>query len=343
MDSLTQIVLGASLGEAVLGKKVGNKALLWGGIAGTIPDLDVLSDFFLSDFQSLLFHRGITHSFLFGLLLSPILAYLVHKLYKNESASYKEWLGLFLLAILTHPLLDAFTNYGTQLFYPFSDYRVSWNTIFVIDPLYTLPLLIGCILLLIYKKNKQKRKRINTIALILSSGYLALTVVTKIHVEQQIVDKLQKQKIVYKELMTSPAPFTTMLWSVIVQQDKRFLAGYYSLFDGESTLQLMEIPQEKYLLDGLLHHEDIQKLIRFSKGYYSLQKTNNGLILNDLRFSTISGWFNVSDEYVFSFWIEKEDGKVTISRKEPEGRFKLESFKNLGKRIIGRNPKINGQ
>src|SRR3989344_3076998 len=102
MDSLTQIILGASIGELVLGKKVGNKAALWGAVAGTIPDLDVFAALFLNPAEAILFHRGFMHSILFSVLFAPVMGYLLHLLYKKKWSIY-DWTKLSFWALLTHP------------------------------------------------------------------------------------------------------------------------------------------------------------------------------------------------------------------------------------------------
>ena len=83
MDSLTQITLGAAVGEVVLGKKVGNRAMLWGAIGGTIPDLDVFANMVTDEISALAFHRAITHSFAFAALAPIVLGGLVHHIYKR--------------------------------------------------------------------------------------------------------------------------------------------------------------------------------------------------------------------------------------------------------------------
>src|SRR5699024_5177561 len=130
-DSLTQIVLGAPVGEAVLGKKIGNKAMLYGAVAGTIPDLDVFVDSVTDMVSALEIHRGFTHSILFSLLLAPVFGWLVSRYERHKNV--RDWSWLFFWCLLTHPLLDAFTTWGTQLFWPL-DIRVAFKTIFVIDP-----------------------------------------------------------------------------------------------------------------------------------------------------------------------------------------------------------------
>ena len=143
MDSITQIVLGAACGEAVLGKKIGNKALLFGAIGGTIPDLDVFVGNLLYNNQidAMLFHRGFMHSIFFAIIGAFVFGWLTYWLYnkgkRKGSTSQKDWILLFFWSLFTHPILDAFTPYGTQLFAPFSDYRVALNNISVADPAYT--------------------------------------------------------------------------------------------------------------------------------------------------------------------------------------------------------------
>ena len=163
MDSLTQIVLGAACGEAVLGKKIGNKALLFGAIGGTIPDLDVLVGGWLygNEIDAMLFHRGFMHSIFFSVLAAFLLGWLVYKLYnsgkRKGSTTHKDWISLFLWSLFTHPILDCFTPYGTQLFAPFSNYRVAFNNIAVADPIYTIPFLVCVVGLMFFKRTSNKR------------------------------------------------------------------------------------------------------------------------------------------------------------------------------------------
>ena len=157
MDSITQIVLGAACGEIALGKKIGNKAILFGAIGGTIPDLDVLigSLYYSNEIDSLAFHRGFMHSIIFAILGAFIFGFISSKAYdygplRKGTTNLKDWIWLFFLSIFTHPILDSFTPYGTQLFLPFSDYRVAFNNIAVADPLFTLPFLLCMIIAMFF-------------------------------------------------------------------------------------------------------------------------------------------------------------------------------------------------
>ena len=158
MDSLTQIVLGAACGEAALGKKIGNKALLFGAIGGTIPDLDVFVGRWIYDneIDIMAFHRGFMHSILFTVIGAFIFGWITYKLYNRKKRKgttiQNNWIWLFFLSLFTHPILDSFTPYGTQLFTPFSNYRVAINNISVADPMYTVPFLICMIVLMFFKR-----------------------------------------------------------------------------------------------------------------------------------------------------------------------------------------------
>jgi inner membrane protein len=144
MDSLSQLVLGAAVGIAVMGRRTAVwKAALWGGIAGTLPDLDVLYDYG-DAVRNMTYHRSATHSLILLTLFAPFLAALVAWLHKERSL-FKPWFLAVWLALVTHPLLDTFTIYGTQLLYPISEHPYAIGSMFIIDPIYTLPLLMGVI------------------------------------------------------------------------------------------------------------------------------------------------------------------------------------------------------
>ena len=173
MDSLTQIVLGAAVGEAVLGRKVGNKAMLYGAIAGTIPDLDTFAGAFTDTITAIEIHRGFTHSIVFAVLFAPVFGWLISKIESKSVATWKNWSWLMFWGLFTHPLLDAHTTWGTQLLWPL-ELRLAYKNIFVIDPLYTLPFLVFLVLAMRQKRDSRKRRKYNNLGLIISSIYLLI-------------------------------------------------------------------------------------------------------------------------------------------------------------------------
>lgn len=342
MDSLTQVVLGASAGEAILGRKVGNRAVVWGAIGGTIPDLDVLLNPFLSDVQGTLVHRTFSHSLIVLTLLAPLLGYLVHRLHRRRtSATVRDWTWLFFGALLTHPLLDAFTNYGTMLFFPLSDVRVAWRTIAIIDPLYTLPLLVGTVAVLFYQRSSTRRRTTNRVALSLSTVYLLVTVAIKLYVHQTVQENISRQSLRAQDFLTTPAFFNLLLWSVVVDTDEVYHVGYYSLLDSDDTIDFQTLTPRHELLEPYLAEtspgaEELRGLLRFTEGFYTANEASEGTILNDLRFGPLTGWFDPSRDYIFSFRIYEQDGPLRIKQQEQSFDPEAADFQRFWQRTLGK-------
>ena len=152
--------------EVVLGKKAGNKAVLWGAAGGLIPDLDVLITPFFNEVDGLFVHRGFSHSIIFAFLLAPLLGWLIHRIHqKKMDITRFEWIKLVFWAAFTHPLLDYLTTYGTGAFEPFSNYRVELSTIGIVDIFYTIPLLLVVIAVLFLRLSSVLRRRLMVITL----------------------------------------------------------------------------------------------------------------------------------------------------------------------------------
>ena len=335
MDSLTQIVLGAAIAELALGKKAGNKAPLWGAICGTIPDLDVLLNPFLSDLQELGSHRGFSHSICFSILLAPVLGYLISVFYRKKEATWKEWTLLCFLSLVTHPLLDAFTNYGTQLFLPFSNYRVSFNSIFIIDPCYTLPMMLLLIIAMTINRKKQARAYINNAGLIVAHCYLLFTVANKLYMGMVFENSLKEKNKMYQRYYTSPLPFQTALWTCIAEDANGFYIGYYSWFDKSKDVSFRYIQKNDKRLDDLKMTFPLKRLSWFTNGYHVFTRKQGELFLNDLRFGKTGGSFNNPGEFVYSWKISRNDGSTEITRVEPPFKLDGKIFEELGQRIKG--------
>ena len=247
MDSLTQIVLGASVGEAVLGRKIGSRAMLWGAVAGTIPDLDVFIRYFTDDITATEMHRGFSHSLIFSILMAPILAWVANKIHGKRKIGMTPWIWLFFLALVTHPLLDNHTTWGTQFFWPF-EYRIAFKNIFVVDPLYTVPFLIFTLIAMFHKRTNPRRRKINNIGLIVSSSYMVLTILFKGITFVKFQNQLDKDKIKYVDMDTRPAPLNTILWNAQVETKTGYRVAYYSFFDSQDIKFSEEIPKNYHLI-----------------------------------------------------------------------------------------------
>ena len=230
MDSLTQIVLGIATAELVAGKKLQNKTFLYGAVLGTIPDLDILVGKFLSDVEGVAIHRGLSHSLLFFMFLSPVLGWLISKIEK-EKISFKSASLLAFWCLVTHVILDLFTSWGTQILWPL-DYRFALKTIFVIDPLYTIPLLISLIFVWKNKDSLIRRKYVIR-GLVISSSYLLLTCLLKLFAMHQFETASQNQNLAHQELIVKPTAFNCILWNANVSTAKGYYLADYSLFDSQ--------------------------------------------------------------------------------------------------------------
>lgn len=332
MDSLTQIVLGAAVGEAALGKKIGNKALLYGAIGGTIPDLDVFLGLFTDTVTAIELHRGISHSIFFCIILAPLLGWLVHKIERKKNLGWQPWTKLFFLSLITHPLLDAFTTWGTQLLWPFN-IKIAFNSIFVIDPLYTLPFLFCCIAVLFCSRGSKLRMRFNRFGLIISTIYLLSTLILKLLVYKKIEKELDNQGIKYTSISTRPAPFNTILWNANIDTKENYLITDYSFFDTK-PLKFKKYPKNREKSSRLMKYLNVQRLIAISDGWYIIEKKGGNWYFNDLRFGLIPREDGTSF-FAFSYHLIEKEGKIQVievPKNKREAKFLMQQ---LWHRVIG--------
>lgn len=332
MDSLTQIVLGASVGEAVLGKKVGNKAMLYGAIAGTIPDLDVLCRYFVDTVTATEWHRGFSHSIFFAVLFAPVFGWLISKIERKGQATFIDWTRLMFWGLLTHPVLDAFTTWGTQLFWPLEQ-RLAFKTIFVIDPLYTLPFLVFLVLAMRQKRVSLKRKRYNQMGLFISCSYLLLSLVLKGIAHRKFIDALDVQNIDYIALDTRPTPFNTILWAANIDVGDAYLIGDYSFFDSD-PIRFTEYPKNRQLLGQLKAADKVKRLAKIAEGWYTITKNDGILYFNDLRFGLIS--LNPDEtRFAFSYKLIEDGNGLQVQETEKFDRDAKKLFSALWDRMWG--------
>lgn len=323
MDSLTQIALGIVVAEVCVGKQGRNRVFLYGAVLGTIPDLDVLVGMFFDPVDGVLLHRGISHSLFLILLLSPLLGWCIRRL-EQRAVSLKSASLLVFWCLLTHVLLDLFTSWGTQLFWPLPD-RLALKTIFVIDPLYTLPLLIG--LVMIWRtQNSSLRAKYARRSLYFSSLYLILSCGIKWYATHQFEKALIAQNVLYDTLIVKPTAFNLILWNANVATEKEYLLADYSLLDTQ-PIAFTLYPKNQALEMKLRENTDFKKLQIISEGWYLVTQDSGGLYCNDLRFGLLND-DPKSPQFAFSYQFvltpqglkaievpkAKRDGKVLLEK-----------------------------
>ncbi|MCW8945478.1 MAG: metal-dependent hydrolase [Sedimenticola sp.] len=304
MDSVTQIALGAAVGHAVLGHRVGYRAALWGALCGTLPDLDVFISMGgpVADFT---YHRSFSHSLIVLTLITPIIAWLISKLHPATVQHKKGWHWLVFLSLTTHPLLDSFTIYGTQLFWPILETPVGFGSIFIIDPLYTLPLLMGVITALTLKRKPVLAQRFNRAGLVISTLYLGWSLTMQFQVKRIAEESLASTDSPTSSLLVTPAPFNTLLWRIVAMDKTGYHEGYYSLLDKEPKITFTHYSSDNHLLDDLQQHWPVKRLTWFTKGFYKVEHLDGAIAMTDLR-------MGAEPDYVFRFKVG------TISNPHPK-------------------------
>jgi inner membrane protein len=280
MDSLTQIALGSAVGVAVMGRRTAVwKAALWGAVGGTLPDLDA----FINHGNAVLnmtLHRAESHALFYLTLAAPVLAWVVSRIHREAALFGRWWLALWLV-LITHPLLDAMTVYGTQLLLPFTAYPWGVGSIFIIDPLYTVPLIVGVVAALRLKSVRGLRW--NAAGLVLSSFYLVWSVVAQQQATQVARVSLQADGIATDALLVTPAPFNTLLWRLVAMTPTHYLEGHYSLLDKSPRISWTAYERGAALATQHAQDPYVARIAAFSHGFYRVSESNGHLFITDLR------------------------------------------------------------
>ena len=335
MDSLTQIVLGAACGEAVLGKKIGNRALLFGAIGGTIPDLDVFIGRFLygNEIQAMAFHRGFMHSILFAIIGCFIFGWIIHKLYNRgkrvETTSLKDWIMLFFWSIFTHPILDSFTPYGTQLFAPFSNYRFAFNNISVADPLYTVPFLLCMIVLMFFNRKRTRRTWWLKAGIYISSAYMVFTIFNKLYIDSVFKKSFEKAGINYTRFSAQPTILNNILWYSVAETKNNYHLTFYSLFDKSDTAdKIITVEKNHNLLD--MSDKNLQTLTWFSNNYFNLSKKEKvgTYQYTDLRYPMLNPDDANTSVFNFTIFMKNKEWDILPFNGNPPKKEDFQKFKD---------------
>jgi inner membrane protein len=317
MDSLTHIALGACIGEAFFERKFGKKAMLWGALAQSIPDIDFIAASWLTPAENLLAHRGFTHSILFAILVIPLFAFAVDRLHKPQDFTFRKLLLFFSIEVLLHLLLDGFNNYGVGWLEPFSHTRFSFNTIYVADPFFSIWPGIAFVVLLILNRFNKNRRFWWKFGLVLPLVYGSYCVANKYRITRTAQKIFTAQHIPHQYYFTTPAPLQNWLWYVVAGNDSGFYTGYRSVFDTSVNMRFEYFPRNEYLLQGT-NTNDVELLKQFAHHFYTIEKVNDTLLFNDLRFGQVTGWQDPRGRFAFHYILQPAaDNTLVVQR----GRF----------------------
>ena len=288
MDSLTQAALGAAVGHACWHRQLGDRpALLLGGALGILPDLDVLVYPFLDEIQKLYWHRGESHSLFFAVMGSLFLGWLLRKSrWRDKLSMRRAAVGVFLV-LITHYAIDCFNVYGTQLLAPISRHGFRIGNMFVIDPLYTVPLLAGVVVAGI--RRGRAGVRANRAGLILSSLYVLFSLVAHGYADHTFRSQLAAQNIKVQGSLTGATPMNTLLWRHVARTPDALYVGYFSLIANRpgEKIRFYRIPLNKELVEPFRGQRNLEAVQWFSQGFWTARQTNHGLEMADLRFGEL--------------------------------------------------------
>ena len=301
MDSLTHVALGAALGLAVMSRRTALwKAAAWGSAAATLPDLDTFIDHG-DALSNMTLHRGDSHALFWLSLLAPVLGWLAWRINGRQTGHWRWWWLMFWLALVAHPLLDLMTVYGTQLARPFSDHPYGAGSIFIIDPLYTLPLLVGVIVAL--RSRSRRGLRWNAAGLVISTAYLGWSFAAQQHVSKLAEQAIAVQAIAAERVLVTPTAFNTVLWRIVVMTPGGYREGFYSLLDSDQRIDFERFDSGDRWYTPLAHQPSVQRVAWFSHGFYGMSRRGEQILISDLRMGQ-------EPTYTFSFIVARVAGDV---------------------------------
>jgi inner membrane protein len=357
MDSITQAALGGVVGELTLGRKLGWKGMAWGLFFGTLPDLDILAYPFLDEIGRLKWHRGISHSILMMVVASFVLARPLARLHRDKGVSVRRagWFVFFVWS--THVLIDVFTTYGTQIFEPFSDHRVAWNNLFIIDFFFTAPLVV-CILawpLRAFRYQWDRRQwrregadpddepefqefslRPAKTAVLLSSVYVLFSFVMKFWAIHQLEDRMSEAIPDGELVSVSPTPLNTILWRGLIETEGGYFVTHWSPFD-DAPSGYYFMAKNHELVAEFEDQELFKALKWFSRDHWVARESRDGRVsFIDMRFGEARDFEKNELLAMFRWQLDRdEEGGMTAAMAP---RAKLDVQRSLGaiwSRLLG--------
>jgi len=336
MDTLTHLVVGACIGEVFLGRQLGRRALLWGALAQSAPDMDVVASLWSGPAENLLVHRGFTHSFLFAALITPLFAVAAARWHRPRNIPFRHFLWFFGVAVLSHTLLDGLNSYGTGWFEPFNNARVSLNVLFVIDPFFSFGPGVAVLVLLFLRRHRLFHRHWAWAGLTWCVIYLGYCVNHKVIMERDAERLLARQQVRYTRSFIAPTVMNNWLWYIVAGDDRGYHIGYRSVWDTTDTLELHYFPRHAELLEQVEDEAELELLTRFSQEFYTVEQSGDTLAFNDLRFGQIMGWRDRQAPFAFHFLLHQPEGNELVVQRGRFAGWDRGAVASLVQRIRGR-------
>lgn len=301
MDTVTQFVLGAAVGQLAGYRRLGRAALLWGGIGGTIPDLDTLAYAPLGPFAEWEYHRGFTHSLWFGPVVGTALGYALWRFQKRRRPkspraapeALPAWIAVLALAMVTHPLLDLCTIYGTMLLAPFSDARFAIPAVPIIDPVYTLTLLAALVVGIAWPGRVARAQTAAAVALALTTAYLFWG-----WAQNQQAERIAREQVgPAGEVRAYTGMFTLFLRRLVIDEPERVRIGFVSTWSPGPIRWTERSRDSGPLVAAARALPEVRLFQRFASGQVLAQQHGSVVEFTDLRYgfpgATVAGFWGV--------------------------------------------------
>jgi len=319
MDPLSQGLLGAGLARSFAKRKTLKTAAICGALGGLAPDLDILIRSADDPLLSIEYHRHFTHSLIFIPFGGFLVATFLWLFFYRKDTSYSVIYFFSTLGLATHGLLDSCTSYGTRLFWPFADYRVAWNSISIIDPIFTFTLLIFLIL-----SSIRKSVILIRVGLILSLSYLTLGFIKHEQVKSFIYDIAKERNHKIERSLLDPTIGNNILWRSVYQYE-----GYYYIdsvylpffgkpiiIEGEKAKVIDKESIFPKLGENSVQRNDIRRFSYFSNNYIYLHPEHENVIA-DIRYGTLP-------------YDDKSPWGIIIDETNPDNHVKFRNFRKVG-------------
>jgi inner membrane protein len=286
VDPVSQASIGAVAAQA-LSRRTPLLTALWvGALGGFLPDADILIRSSDDPLLALEYHRHFTHSLLF-IPIGGLIAAALGKLLTRGKRTIRElWLPAA-LGWATHGLLDSCTSYGTYLFWPFSDVRVAWNTVSIVDLLFTLPILIGAILAV-----RKQSRALATAALVWALAYLSVGVVQRDRAAAVYAERIAERGHTAERMEVKPSLGNNILFRAFYIHGDTYYAdavrvpwwGEGTVYEGDS-IPALDITALRATLDPV-HQHDLDRFAHFSDGFLVEDPLHPGVI-GDFRYAMV--------------------------------------------------------
>jgi len=283
MDSITHLFLGGAIVAAIAPARHRRAALLAGAALNTLPDLDVFPLALCDDpIARMTWHRGATHSW----LVLPFVAWCLWAFFRSRGGRVAEaprrWWWAIFLCLMAHPLIDAFTVYGTQLFWPLPMRPLMWSSLFIIDPLFTLPWLLACVVAW-FARERRFAQRALVAGIAIGVAYVGWSLAAKAMVDRAAARALASMGLQQAPRFSVPMPFNTLLWRVVAMTPAGFVEGDRSLVADRGPMTFHNYPSNTKALGEVRQVAAVQRLTWFDHGFQKAQLRHGVLVLSDLR------------------------------------------------------------